>query len=272
MSLKFGGLPITGTGRQLHGRPVPVGGRISSPLSRAVCLCPVLGMSAAPASARRGWRGAPAAAALLAAALLALAGTFGLSSSYVQIVRAVRVAAAAAKPAQAAHASTLAGQAGAPAHSARQAATHAPQMADGGAAGAGEDLQPLAAAAARPPPPAAAVRGAADVRQAAAASQAQEVRQAAPAPKSPAAELRNAVAGFKFLVEGPQRGELEAFWRRRLQDLPERGIAVAAGAVLARFTVMAHCMHAWRACLLPGLPNLSNSTRCASLWHNRTRC
>ena len=267
MCLKFKGSPITGTGRQ----PASTGGGAGSHHHfPPFCLCPVLEMSAAAASARRGWRGALAAAALTAAALLALASTFGLSSSHVQIVRAVRLAAAAAKPAQAAHASTLPGLAGAPAHSARQAATHAPQMADGGAAGAGEDLQPSAAAAARPPPPAAAVRGAVDVRQAAAPSQAQEVRQALPAPRPPAVELRSAVAGFKFLVQGPQRGELEAFWRRRLQDLPERGIAVAAGAVLARI----RCCGALHACLegLPAAGSGQNVYLYCKLQHNRTRC
>ena len=93
-----------------------------------------------------------------------------------------------------------------------------------------------------------------------------------PNPAALHASLRSAVEGFKSRIEGPQRGELEAFWRRRLQDLPGRGIAVAAGAVSLGFAVVAHCMPAWRACLLPGLPNLSNSTRCASLWHNGIRC
>lgn len=35
---------------------------------------------------------------------------------------------------------------------------------------------------------------------------------------------------FRRFIEGPTRPQLEKFWRRRLQGLPQRGIAVAAGA------------------------------------------
>lgn len=34
---------------------------------------------------------------------------------------------------------------------------------------------------------------------------------------------------FKAFIDGPTRPQLEKFWRRRLQRLPRRGIAVAAG-------------------------------------------
>ena len=173
-----------------------------------LCLKAFLAVCSTMTAAGRRCRAVPALA-VLGAALIALAATYGLPPPQLLRVTTSRVAVPAAQPAQPVQGSmqALAGAGRAQTPTARR--VQAPQTASGSATGGAASPKPAPGAAERSPAPAAAP---AEERQ-----------------LPPPEQLRSRVAAFRKRLAASQSA-VEQAWGERLEGLRPRGVVTAAGS------------------------------------------